>query len=102
MRNLLLKLVLLSVCLTFLLSSVQNVVAQDASPSATLTPTETPTETPTPTEEATQEDGEVLGGTTELGDTDSGRQMIKWAIAASIAVTVVLVGIRISKIRADE
>ena len=102
-----------------------------AEPTESITPTETPSETPTPTEEPSptstekptptpevtptpeeteganeesddSEEGEVLGGATELGGTDSGRQMKKWTIAAFIGVAVTLAGIRISKIRAEE
>ena len=93
------------------------VYAQEASPSATITPTETPTptqepsptptetisptETPTPTQEQNDE-GEVLGGATELGNTDSGRQITKWAIAMFIGLSVALIGIKIARSHVDE
>lgn len=56
------------------------------SPSATPTPNPTPQATPTtaspsPNLSAGGTDGSVLGETTTLGETDSGKELAKWAIA---------------------
>lgn len=56
------------------------------SPSATPTPSPTPQATPTtaspsPNQSAGGTDGSVLGETTTLGETDSGKELAKWAIA---------------------
>jgi len=120
---------MLSLIFVLSLFAAIHIHAQDASPSATLTPTETPSITPTPSpdlsptptpehtptptpnpsttltptpEPGNEDEGEVLAGATELGNTGSGKQMIKWVIAFVIVISVTLTGFIIARTNVDE
>jgi hypothetical protein len=60
------------------------------------TPTSTtePTSTPTPTPEAQEESGQVLGGTSELGDT--GSEWVIFVIAGIVGLVVVVAGYKVA------
>ena len=77
-------------------------VSPSPSPSATPTPSPTPSATPSPSpaspstnQSAGGPGGSVLGETTALGETDSGREFVKWVIAVIGGLLTFLVALRI-------
>lgn len=70
------------------------------SPSATPSPSPTPQATPTtaspsPNQSAGGTDGSVLGEATTLGETDSGKELAKWAIAVFGGLITFFIAIKI-------
>lgn len=70
------------------------------SPSATPSPSPTPqatpaTASPSPNQSAGGTDGSVLGEATTLGETDSGKELAKWAIAVFGGLITFFIAIKI-------
>lgn len=97
---------------------------QTTTPAPTSTPTSVPTSTPTPTSEPSSSNqttispttvitstpsakvgGDkkaVLGSSTKLGKTSSGKEIAKWGIASAMGFLVFLIGLKIRKIHVEE